>query len=70
MPSTDTMIARIALSLWTSARKVERLPRVLEVHPWEHAEIVPFPPLGSAWRSFVGQINASPSNMATSFEGI
>lgn len=43
MPNTNTLIARIALSLWTSSRKVERLPRVLEVQPWERAEIVPCP---------------------------
>lgn len=44
MPSHDTLIARIALSLWTSSRKVERLPRVTEVQPWEVCDIVPMPP--------------------------
>lgn len=39
MPSIDTLIARIALSLWSSERRVEPLPRVTVVQPWERAEI-------------------------------
>lgn len=39
MPNLDTLIARIALSLWSSAKRVEKLPTVLEVQPWEHARL-------------------------------
>lgn len=36
-------LARLALSLYASARKIERLPTILEVQPWQRAEIVPMP---------------------------
>jgi hypothetical protein len=39
----ETLIARIALSLWTSERRVERLPVVTEVQPWERATLVSVP---------------------------
>jgi hypothetical protein len=35
-----TTVTRIALSLWTSARSVERLPKVLTYEPHETALIV------------------------------
>jgi hypothetical protein len=39
----DTLIARIALSLWSSDKRVERLPVVTEVQPWQMAELVSMP---------------------------
>lgn len=39
----EVLIARIALSMYISGRKVERVPRVTEFHPWQVAEIVPMP---------------------------
>jgi hypothetical protein len=41
--SIDALIARLALSLWTSAKRIERLSTVTVVHQWEIAAIVPFP---------------------------
>jgi hypothetical protein len=32
-------LATLALSLWASDRKLELLPRTLEVQPWEHARL-------------------------------
>ncbi len=51
MPSTDTLIARIALSLWTSERRVERLPVVTTYSQHEYVQIVPCPVItrGTAW---------------------
>ena len=40
MPTLDTLIARIALSLWTSARRVEPLPTVRVWEPSQVVEIV------------------------------
>ena len=37
----DLMIARIAMSLWTSARMVERLPKVTVYEPHDFVLIVP-----------------------------
>ena len=42
-PSIDALIARIALSLWTSDRATEPLPRVRTYSPRETVEIVPMP---------------------------
>jgi hypothetical protein len=41
--STEALIARIALSLYISGRKVERVPKVTEIQPWERAEFVVAP---------------------------
>lgn len=42
-PNLDALIARIALSLWTSDRKVERVPVMRTYSPREIVEIVHFP---------------------------
>ena len=42
-PSIDALIARIALSLWTSDRATEPLPRVRTYSPREKVEIVAVP---------------------------
>lgn len=41
MPSAHPIpsLASLALSLYASFRKVERLPRITTVHPWEHARL-------------------------------
>ena len=33
-------IARLCLSLYASTRRVERLPRIVEVQPWQRAAFV------------------------------
>jgi hypothetical protein len=43
MPSLDTLIARIALSLWTSNRTVERLPVVRTWSPRQLVTLVACP---------------------------
>lgn len=45
MPSSYPFpsLAALCLSLYTSDRHVERLPVIVEVQPWERAEIVPHP---------------------------
>ena len=43
MNYTECVSTRIALSMYVSGRKVERVPRVTEFHPWQVAEIVPMP---------------------------
>lgn len=48
----DALIARIALSLWTSDRKVERVPVMTIVQPWEVANIVPVPE-SLSWGSYL-----------------
>ena len=43
MNYTECVSTRIALSMYVSGPKVERVPRVTEFHPWQVAEIVPMP---------------------------
>lgn len=44
-------VARLALSLYASARKVERLPMIVEHSPYAHVEIVPMPTIGPRFES-------------------
>jgi hypothetical protein len=40
-PNQYATTARIALSLWTSARSVERLPKVTVFEPTQHVQLTP-----------------------------
>lgn len=40
-------VARIALSFLVSVKRVDSVPRIVEVQPWERAEISPSPYSGS-----------------------
>ena len=43
MHSIDSTVTRLALSLWSSGKRVERLPRVTEYLPYETVQIVAMP---------------------------
>lgn len=57
MPTLDTLIARLALSLWTSARRVEPLPTVRVWEPYEAVTLTTYRPHG-ALCSYVPGVSA------------
>lgn len=58
MPTLDTLIARLALSLWTSARRVEPLPKVRVWEPHEVVQLTTYRP-PPALCSYVPGVSAS-----------
>lgn len=43
---TNRLITQIALSLYSSAKRTERLPKIVTHSRYEHVEIVPMPYIG------------------------
>ncbi len=54
----EVLIARIALSMYVSGRKVERVPRVTEFHPCPAAEIAAPANVSLSWYALAAQTNA------------